>query len=398
MSKSKEQLYTERLKRYTTAMRNGKPDRVPIRPFAAEFICNHSGYTCQEVTQDYQLAFEATRKCCLDYEWDATVPNMVYLWGAIPQAVGLRYYQVPGVGLDPKTAFNYLEPGEEHSFMRADEYDEFIADPTAFLFNVWLPRVSGDVIAPGKPNTYRNNLAFFKAGLSELSYFMAFGTQVAQMRTECGTPSAICGMLKAPLDVLADKFRGYIGLCEDLMVQPEKVKAACEAMMPHLLHLAIGSADPTKTLPLGFWMHRTCVPFISQEHFDKIHWPTLRPMVEELWRRGHQTLFYAEGVWNAHLDTFAELPEQSIIFHIDRTDPIAAHRALHHKFALSGGVPNYLLAFGKPQQVRDYCKKLIDEVGHDGGYIMDAAAIMQNDTTVENMKAMTEFTCEYGVY
>jgi len=29
---------------------------------------------------------------------------------------------------------------------------------------------------------------------------------------------------------------------------------------------------------------------------------------------------------------------------------------------------------------------------------MDASAIMQNDTSVENIKAMTEFTCEYGVY
>jgi len=398
MPESKEQLYAERLKRYTTAMRNGKPDRIPIRPFVAEFICNHTGYTCQEVTQDYQIAFEATRKCCLDYDWDAIVPNMVYLWAGVPQAAGLRYYQIPGIGLDPNIAFNYLEPGEEHAFMRADEYDEFIADPTAFLFNVWLPRVSTDIVAPGQPNTYRNNLAFFKAGLSILSYFNAFGLQVERLRTECGTVSAICGMLKAPLDVLADKFRGYLGLCEDLVVRPEKVRAACEALMPHLLHLAISSADPSKTLPLGFWMHRTCVPFISQEHFDSIHWPTLKPMLEELWRRGHQVLFYAEGKWDAHLDAFAELPEGSIIFHIDRTDPIAAHRALHHKFALSGGVPNHLLAFGTPQQVREYCKKLIDEIGRDGGYIMDASAIMQNDTKVENMKALTDFTREYGVY
>ncbi|MCX7885700.1 MAG: hypothetical protein N3B01_00375 [Verrucomicrobiae bacterium] len=394
----KAQLYAERLKRYTIAMRNGKPDRIPIRPFVAEFICNHTGYTCQEVTQDYQLAFEATCRCCLDYDWDAVVPNMVYLWAGIPQAVGLRYYQIPGVGLDPNIAFNYVEPPEEHAFMRADEYDEFITDPTAYLFNVWLPRVSTDIVPPGQPNTYRNNVAFFKAGLSVLSYFSAFGPQIERLRTECGTVSAICGMLKAPLDVLADKFRGYLGLCEDLVVRPKKVLAACEAMMPHLLHLAITSADPTKTLPLGFWMHRTCVPFISQEHFNNIHWPTLKPMLDELWRRGHQVLFYAEGKWDAHLETFAQLPEGSIIFHIDRTDPLLAHRILHKKFALSGGVPNYLLAFGTPQQVRDYCKMLIDNIGRDGGYIMDASAIMQNDTKVENMRALTEFTRQYGVY
>ncbi len=32
-----EKLYAERLKRYTNAIRNEMPDRVPIRPFVAEF-------------------------------------------------------------------------------------------------------------------------------------------------------------------------------------------------------------------------------------------------------------------------------------------------------------------------------------------------------------------------
>ena len=33
--------------------------------------------------------------------------------------------------------------------MRPDEYDQLIADPTGFLFNVWLPRVSADVVPAG---------------------------------------------------------------------------------------------------------------------------------------------------------------------------------------------------------------------------------------------------------
>ena len=41
---------------------------------------------------------------------------------------------------------------------------------------------------------------------------------------------------------------------------------------------------------------------------------------------------------------------------------------------------------------------VIDGVAQDGGYIMDASAIMQNDTREENLRAMTEFTREYGVY
>jgi len=52
MPKDMEQLYAERLNRYTTAMRNEKPDKVPIRPFVAEFIAVYAGYTCQEVVHD----------------------------------------------------------------------------------------------------------------------------------------------------------------------------------------------------------------------------------------------------------------------------------------------------------------------------------------------------------
>ena len=43
MAKDMEQLYQERLKRYVTAMRNEKPDMIPIRPFVAEFTAKYAG-------------------------------------------------------------------------------------------------------------------------------------------------------------------------------------------------------------------------------------------------------------------------------------------------------------------------------------------------------------------
>jgi uroporphyrinogen-III decarboxylase len=282
--------------------------------------------------------------------------------------------------------------------MKPDEYDQLIEDPTGLLFNVWLPRVSTNVAAGGEATSYRNNLSFLKGGMAMLSYFNAFGKQNELLRTESGTVSAISGILKAPFDIIADKLRGYLGLVTDVMEQPDKVLAACEALMPHLLHVALSGADPEKNVPIGFWMHRGCVPFFSQKHFDKFYWPTLKPIIEEIWAQGHQVLFYAEGNWDAHLKSFAELPDQSTIFHVDQSDIFEVHKVLGHKFCLSGGIPNWLLATGTPEEVRDCCKKVIDGVAGDGGYIMDASAIVQNDAKVENIQAMTEFTREYGVY
>src|SRR5260370_3558256 len=131
-----EQLYQQRLNRYVTAMRNESADRVPIRPFVAEFTAKYAGYTCQEVAHDYSKAFDAAIKTAKDFDWDAVVPNMVYVWTGLAQAVGLRYYGIPGLGIPHNSGFNYIEPPEDQPFMRKDEYDALIDDPTAFLSNV----------------------------------------------------------------------------------------------------------------------------------------------------------------------------------------------------------------------------------------------------------------------
>ncbi|HEY3414902.1 MAG TPA: uroporphyrinogen decarboxylase family protein [Armatimonadota bacterium] len=393
-----ENLYQKRLRRYVTALRNEKPDRVPIRPFVAEFTATYAGYSCQEVTHDYRKAFDAAVKCATDFDWDAVVPNMVYVWTGLTEAIGLRYYGVPGIDIPADKGFCYIEPSEDNAFMKADEYDDLIADPTAFLYNVWLPRVSTEVAKLGEPSTYRNNLSFVKGAMAMLTYFNAFGPQVQRLRDEAGVVPAIAGIFKAPFDILADKLRGYIGLTMDMVTQPDKVRAACDALMPHLCHVGLSTADPDKRVPIGFWMHRGCVPFINPRQFDSHVWPTLRPIIEEFWKHGHQTLFYAEGKWARHFDSFRELPDRSIVYHCDKDDVFDAHERLHDKFAISGGIPNTLLSYGTPDEVRAFCRRVLEGVAADGGYIMDAGAIMQDDTRIDNVRAMTEVTREYGSY
>ena len=396
MSALMEQRYQERLRRYVTALRHGQPDRVPIRPFVAEFTAKYAGYTNQQVTHDFQQAFAAARTCAADFDWDAVVANMVYVWTGLTQAIGLKYYGIPGIVVPPSSGFQYREPEEDNAFMLEDEYDALIDDPTGFLYNVWLPRVTESVPAPGAPASYRGHLALVKGGMAMLHYFNAFGPQCQRLREESGTVSAIAGIFKAPFDILADKLRGYIGLTMDMVTQPDKVLKACEALMPHLYHVACTSADGNRQVPIGYWMHRGCLPFVSKGQFESHYWPTVRPIIEELWRQGHQTLFYAEGNWGPHLSHFRDLPEASIVYHVDRGDIFETHRVLGDKFCLSGGISNYVLGHGTPDAVRAECRKILDGVARHGSYIADASAIMQDDTRVENLRAMTDFVREHG--
>src|SRR4030042_2212301 len=100
-----EKIHQARLKRYVTAMRHEKPDMVPIRPFVAEFTAKYAGYTCEQVTHDYRLAFEAACKCAADFDWDAVVANMVYVWTGLAQGVDLAYYGVPGIHVPANMGF-----------------------------------------------------------------------------------------------------------------------------------------------------------------------------------------------------------------------------------------------------------------------------------------------------
>ena len=50
---------------------------------------------------------------------------------------------------------------------------------------------------------------------------------------------------------------------------------------------------------------------------------------------------------------------------------------------------------GTPEDVKAYCKKLIDVCAVDGGYIMDASSPLA-EAKPENVQAMYDFTREYG--
>jgi len=56
-----------------------------------------------------------------------------------------------------------------------------------------------------------------------------------------------------------------------------------------------------------------------------------------------------------------------------------------------------MLNTGTPDEVRDYCKNLIDVAGKGGGYIMTSGGVIDKAKT-ENVRAMIEVTKEYGVY
>jgi len=62
-----------------------------------------------------------------------------------------------------------------------------------------------------------------------------------------------------------------------------------------------------------------------------------------------------------------------------------------------GDVPASMLSLGTPEQVADYCRKLIDIVGKDGGFILSTGCDLPQETPIDNIDALMKAGREYEV-
>lgn len=391
MSDGKNGLYEEKLKRYITAMDVGKPDKVPIRLNPSEFVAKYAGLTHQEIYYEQNKNMGSVDKFLDDFDIDALLAPPSLWWATMHDAVGAVYYRFSGRQLEENRQFQYVE-GE---YMNADDYDEFIADPTKWVINHFLPRIHEEFAEPG---SYRANIALIKGAIGFMMQNGAMHQAGVSWAEKYGLVTGISGIGKAPFDTLGDTLRGLTGVMKDMRKQPDKVIAAMEVLIPHNTYFAMATAAGDTTFPAFFPLHRGSYPFLNPKQWDNFYWPSLKAVIENLWKSGKRVLFYAEGNWTPYLEKIAELPDKSIVFHVDTTDMAKAHEILGGRFCLSGNVPNTMMSYGKPEEVSDYCKRLIDKYARDGGFIMDTGGVMQMDVRAENLAALVETTRKYGVY
>lgn len=74
-----------------------------------------------------------------------------------------------------------------------------------------------------------------------------------------------------------------------------------------------------------------------------------------------------------------------------------AKKLLGNTLCIGGNVPSGLILTGTAEQVKAYCKNLIDVAGKGGSYIMALGTAM-DEGKADTLHAMIDFTKEYGVY
>ncbi|MDP6179562.1 MAG: uroporphyrinogen decarboxylase family protein [Desulfatiglandales bacterium] len=414
MDRTPEKLHNEREKRVYDAIQLKEADRVPMMVLSGFFPAYYAGITCKEAMYDMDKIMQAWTKFSEDFQPDMVDnPFTTRFLGGVLEALDCNHLKWPGHGLDEMAGYQFVE-GE---YMKEDEYDQWIYDPTDFVVRTYWPRVFG-VLKPFEKLPPLHDIMSYYMGLTKFAVFgtpeiiealealtntakkakeMIEGAMAwAAKCKELGFPLQAGSLTQAPFDTISDFMRGTRGAMLDMFRRPDKLLETTEKLLPMMLKL--GLTAKARGVPRVFIpLHKGLDGFISQDQFKTFYWPTLKKLIEGLIKEDCTPFVFWEGDVESRLEMIGDIPSGKAVYGFEQTDMFKAKEVLGDNVCLKGNVPLSLLAAGTSDDVKGYCKKLIDVVGKGGGFIMDSSTVI-DDAKPENVKAMFEFTKKYGSY
>jgi hypothetical protein len=415
--KTTAELYREREKRTSDAIQMKVPDRVPVVFWDVPLLaCRYAGLPYSAAYYDAPAWRAAFRKMFADLDPDGwAVANRES--GAALEATGTNFNRWPGGNLPPDVGNQVIE----QEFMKEDEYDLFLADPSDFIVRIWLPRLYSSLEPLAKLPPLQNlggNLAMIsslfasdefaqlagamkKAGEAAAKWDREMGKMDVEMAS-LGFPETprASGGVQPPFSSFSNNFRSFRGVAMDMFRRPEKLKAALNKITEYRIATAAPAVKKEGKLTIGGAgePHRVSDEFLSPKQFKEFVWPYWKKSIDATLNLGYDTVWmFCEGQRDRQIEYFADFPKGSLVILFDRTDIFRAKEILGDRVCIMGNVPLSLLQLGSPQDVEEYCKKLIKVCGKGGGFILANGGGIW-DAKPENMKAMVDSVKKYGRY
>ena len=406
--------YQARWQRVMDCVALREPDRMPTGLFMMFWPAKYGGISCRQQMYDQDKLCELTIQITRELDPDLCTPTpLVTGFGNLLDATGYRQIEWPGHGVPDDRPFQYLD----REYMTADEYDEFLFDPTGFYYAKYLPRVASafegsQAIASVAGASYfdviYNSAAFanpaLQASMARLNtagqeagrLFACAGRLMGQL-AGMGYPSGIGGVAIGPYDNLGDYFRGATAMMKDLYRHPDKVLAALEKMKTLTLR-RLAMQKPMLSSPLIFIpVHWAPDAFMSQKQFERFWWPTFRELLLGIIDMDLIPMPLWEADCTKRLETIRDVPPGKCIYWFERTDMVRAREVLGDVVALRGGMHPSVMTMGTPDDVDAAVRHLVDNVCAKGGrLILDTAFGIPDEAPVENVRAMYRAARRYA--
>ncbi len=359
--------------RIDTAVRLGKPDRVPVVPLMDIFAARYGGIKQSELFFDIRKADKALEKTLHDLG-PIDGQNMTYAgMGRMLRVMFFVPPLIPGVNGVPDDA---LWQFDEKPVMQADDY-AVVRDMGTVRWLLMQAR-----LAHSEKSLLVHLLPFPLDGLRILASIQKWKRK--------GVESMVGPNITfTPMEFISMVLRSFNELMLDLYRRPEDVKELSLALMKpfKFLGLALPQMSRVKRVFLGGT--RTSSACINRKQFETFALPEWQEMSEFLVKHGLTPVLHLDSDWTAFLPYLKELPARKCILNLDgTTDIFQAKELLGDHMCIMGDVPAALLKLGSPEEVDAYCERLIKEVGRDGGFILSSGCSVPIDAKPENVKTM----------
>ena len=405
-------LFEARMKRVMDAVELRQPDRVPTVFFARFWLAREGAMSYRDAMYDYDRVADVTRRVLLELQPDLYAPpHQLVLLGPVQDALDYQQQQWPGHGVGENSSYQYLD----REYMKPEEYDEYLLDPTGFYLSKYLPRIGGAfqgleelpefpalhytrlMMATGQfasPGAAKAFAAMQKAG-QETQRLMAHSAGFIEDMAALGFPLAHGTVSISPYDFFGDYFRGSRGIMLDLYRRRDKLLEAMDRAAIFIIRQAVqvGKASPSKFVLIP--CHWCFDGFMSPEQFRTVYWPPFRKVLLAIIEAGLIPVPLWEGDCGTRLEVIADIPKGKAVYWFERTDLVRAKEVLGEVVCLRGNVPSSLLTTGTPEEVDSYCRMLIEKVGRDGGFMLDGAIGIPDESKPENVRAMYEAARKY---
>ena len=231
--KSIQQLIDEREKRVKDAIELREPDRVPVTLGTGVFAARYAGLKASSMYYDQAAYREASKKMILEFEPDDAMAMGPMNSGTVMEMLDDRQYRWPGGNQPDDLSFQFVEA----EYMKADEYDLFLADPSDFVLRYYLPRTYGFLAPLPKLPPLRTGILtspeYRKIGeillkvQEEQTRLMqeniAFSREMEQLGFPSPSVSQGRGITFTPFDVISDRLRGMRGIMLDMYRRPDQL-------------------------------------------------------------------------------------------------------------------------------------------------------------------------------
>ncbi len=365
-----ESLLKERRVRIAKAVALEKTDRIPV---VLEYSAFAARVTHTQMAEFISSPLKATETMIEAYRRIGDGDAINY---GTSSPYGLSYsygakVQVPGVDLPPDDIWQVVES----ELMKIDDYDQILEIGWPDFFKKFLLERVYDDAAPNLLPANQERV-----------------DSVALWAQE-GVPVLSGGTITTPFELLCGS-RSLEKFFLDLTSIPDKIEAVMNQIVPHLAHRECKRAKKMGCAAawIGGW---TAAPFIlSPPMWSRFVWPYFRQLVYEVIETGLIALLHLDANWDRELERFTEFPRGKVIVALDGdTDIYRAKEILGDHFCIMGDVPPAMLAFDTPDDVFNYCRKLIRNLGPEG-FILHSGCDIPANAKLENVQAMVSAAME----